>query len=148
MRDFSDILDRWNEMWEMKEELAFGDIDVDFDSFKELVKDTYYLFKEMHEHIEKNDYSDIAPYEMRNYMDIVSCISRFSASCLTDESEGHAFAVTRLLSYDLADLGANYSIYENSGEGVISSLEAYNYGIEKVIHYDVNKGDFSDYIEC
>ncbi len=152
MRDFSDILERWMEMWNLKEEFAFGDTDVDFDSFKDLVKDTYYRFKEMHEHIEENDYSDITPAEMRDYIDIVSCISMYSASCCTDESKDHAFAITRLLSFDLADLGANYSLYANDEdeplvEGVISSLEAYNYGLEKVIHYDVNKGNLTDYIE-
>ena len=76
----------------------------------------------------------------------------YSASCCTDESKDHAFAITRLLSFDLADLGANYSLYANDEdeplvEGVISYLEAYNYGLEKVIHYDVNKGALTDYIE-
>ncbi|WP_031554841.1 hypothetical protein [Oribacterium sp. FC2011] len=152
MSDFSEIHKKWLNMWHHKEEYAFGETDVDLDSFKELVKDTYYLFKEMHGHIEENDYSDITPAEMRDYLDILSCISMYSASCCTDESKDHAFAITRLLSFDLADLGANYSLYANDEdeplvEGIISSMEAYNYGLEKVIHYDVNKGDLSDYME-
>lgn len=146
MRDFSDILDRWMDMWYKKEEFAFGNADVDLDSFKDLVRDTYYLIKEMHEHIEGNDYSDISPAEMRDYF------SLYGASCCTDESNNHAFAITRLMSFDLADLGANYSLYANDEdeplpEGIIPSLEPYSYGIEKVIHYDVNKGDLSDYTE-
>jgi len=147
MRDFSDIHERWMDMWLQKEEFAFAATDVDLDSFKHLVKDTYYLFKEMHEHIEANDYLDITPDEMRDYIDIVSYISMYSASCCSDESKDHAFAITRLLSFDLADLGANYSCYDNDEDGVITSFEAYNYGLEKVLHYDVNKGDLSDYIK-
>ncbi len=152
MRDFSKIQEKWLNMWHHKEEYAFGDTDVDLDSFKELVKETYYLFKEIHEHIQEHDYSDITPAEMRDYLDILSCISMYSASCCTDESKDHAFAITRLLSFDLADLGANYSLYANDEdeplvEEIISSMEAYNYGLEKVIHYDVNKGDLSDYME-
>ena len=94
MKDFSDIREKWLNMWNLKEEFAFGETDVDLDSFKELVKDTYYLFKEMHGHIEENDYSDITPTEMRDYLDILSCISMYSASCCTDESKDHAFAIT------------------------------------------------------
>ncbi len=152
MRDFSETLERWATMMASKGEFAFGDAEIDLDNFKTLVKDTYYLFKEMHEHIKANDYSDVTPDEMRNYMDVVSLISMYSASCCIDESKDHAFAVTRLLAFDLADLGANYSLYADDEdeplvEGVIKSMEAYSYGLEKTLHYDVNKGDLSDYIE-
>ena len=100
----------------------------------------------MHKHIESNDYSDVTPDDMRNYMDIISIISMYSASCLTDESKDHVFTITRLLSFDLADLGANYSCCNND-EGIIISPEPYSYGLEKPLRYDVNKGDLSDYVE-
>ncbi len=152
MRDFADIRDRWKDMFDLKEEYAFGDTDVDLDSFKDLVKDTYYLIKEMHEHIGVNDYTDITPAEVRDYIDAVSLISMYSASCCADESLDHSFTITRLLAFDLADLGANYSLYANDEDeplvdGIISSLEAYNYGLKKVIHYDINERDLSEYIE-
>ncbi len=152
MRELSEIYEKWSKMWQMKEEYAFGDTDIDMDVFKELVRETYYLFREMHNHIRTNDYSDVTPGEMRDYMEIISLVSMYSASCCTDNSKDHAFAITRLLSFDLADLGVNYSLYDDDEdepliEGTITSLEAYNYGLDKTLHYDVNKGDLSDYIE-
>ncbi len=152
MKDFTSISERWLDMWELKEEFAYGDSDINLEAFKELVKDTYYLIVEMHKIIEKNDYSEITPAIMREYIDLVSCISLYGAPGLVDQSEDNSFTITRLLAFDLADLGANYSLYaidedEPLVEGTIVSLEAFNYGLNKEIHYDVNKGDISEYIE-
>ncbi len=110
------------------------------------------MIREMQEHIGANDYSEVDPQEMRKYMWIMSLISKYSASCCTDNSKEHSFAITRLLAYDLASFGTSYDYYVDEGEepwqeGVITSDEAFNYGFDKILHYDVNKGDLSDYVE-
>ena len=46
MKDFSDIREKWLNMWNLKEEFAFGETDVDLDSFKELVKEAHKGFFE------------------------------------------------------------------------------------------------------
>ena len=154
MKDLSRIYDSWVDLWNRKEALAFDDEEVDLDSFKTLVKDTYYLIVEMHEHIASGDYSGIKPEDMREYLDLVSVMSMYAAKIYTDESEGNAFAVTRLLTFNLADYGVNYSYYAEDedepikkGDGLIVSIEGFPYGIERELRYDVNKGDLSDFIE-
>ncbi len=152
MTDFTSIYDAWQELWSQKEDYALGETEIDIDSYKDLVKQTYYIIKEMHECIYNNDYSGISPEEMRNYIDLISCISLYGASLMIDESKDNLFAVTRLLAFDLADLGANYSLYAHDEdgemqEGVIASLQGMDYGIEGYCYYDVNKGDLSDYIK-
>ena len=146
------IYKRWDNMWMDKEEYAFGDKDINLDEFKLLVKDTYYMIREMQEYIEVNEYAKVDTSEMRRYMWIMSLISMYSASCCTDNSKENSFAVTRLLAFDLARFGTRYDYYYEEGEepwqeGVITSDEAFNYGLEKILHYDVNKGDLSDYVE-
>ena len=146
------IYKRWEDMWMNKEEYAFGAKKINLEKYKLLVKDTYYMIKEMQEHISDNDYSDVDTQEMRRYMWILSLISMYSASCCTDNSKEHSFAITRLLAFDLARFAARYDYYfiegeESWQEGVITSDEAFNYGLDKIIQYDVNKGDLSDYIE-
>ena len=154
MKDLSRIYDSWLDLWNKKEAFAFGDEEVDLEPFKALVKDTYYLIVEMHEHIASGDYSNIKPDEMREYLDLVSVMSLYAANMYTDESEGNTFAVTRLLTFSLADYGANYSYYVEdeddpveSGDGLIVTIDGFSYGIERELRYDVNKGDFSDFIE-
>ena len=152
MKDMMDIYKRWDDMWFYKEEYAFGGKDINLDKFKLLVKDTYYMIREMQEHIGNNDYAEVNTHEMRIYMHIISIISMYSASCCTDNSKEHSFAITRLLAFDLANFGASYDYWVEEGEepwqeGVITSDEAFNYGFDKILHYDVNKGDLSDYVE-
>ena len=122
------------------------------DAYKELVKDTYYLIKEMHMHIAIGDYSDVSPEDMRNYIDLVARMSMFSTSCGVDESEDYTFTACRHLAFDLADLGANSSYYDlneddRQPDGIIESIEGMAYGMRRSTHYDVNKGDMSDYYE-
>ena len=150
--NLEELQGRWNYMWELKEAFAFGDDSFDMEEYKGLVKRTYYCIKDMHRHISTNDYSEITSDDVIAYMQIVSLISMYSASCCSDESEGHIFAISRLLAFDLADLAVNYSKYEGdedfgAPDGVIVSLEGYSYGLDKNLVYDVNKGDLSDYIE-
>ena len=152
MTDISIIYDRWKAMWYDKEEYAFGDEKVDLDNFRNLVRETYSLVKEMHIKIDKCDYSGVSPKIMRDYIDLVSVISLYAAPLCIDESENHSFAVTRLLSFDLADLGANYSFYMNDKDeplvdGIITSSEGFSYGMDHETHYDINKGDLSEYEE-
>ena len=90
---------------------------------------------------------------MRNYIDIVSAISLFSTSCCIDESKDYIFTASSHLAFDLADLGANFSYYEQDEDykmldGIIESIEWMTYGIfERSTRYDVNEGGMSDYFE-
>ncbi len=142
MRAFETIVEQWWDMWDNKEAYAFGDEEIDLEAFKSLVKDTYFLFKEMNEHIENGDYADVLPAEMNNYLSLVSAISMYSATCYTDNSEGHSFALTRLLAVELSNLGVSFGDFSN-GDGIITSNQGMDYGMDETIYYDVNDGDLS-----
>jgi len=145
---YTELRDRWEYMWESRESFAFGDEDFDMEAYKDLVKETYYCIKEMQTHISNKNYADVSPEDMRDYLTIVSLISRYSASCYTDNSKDCAFAISRLLAYDLSDLATFFwSAADEEHDGEIVSFEGYSYGLDKNIVYNVNKGDLSDYIE-
>ncbi len=150
MNDVFGLCKEWLELYYAKASYAFGDDTIDIEMFKDLVKRTYFEIRDMHSRISKNDYSEISPEYMRDYIDLISEISLYGAPLYIDESENQLFTVSRLIAFDLADLGGNYGLYfededEPFEEGVILSHEAYSYEMYD-IKYNVDSGDLSDYI--
>ena len=151
MKNFKAIYNKWNMFKEHKEAYAFGDENIDVEGFKKLIKNTYNLIKDMHSHIASGDYVDVTTKDMRNYIGLVSTMSRYAAPLSVDESAEKVFTATQLLVDCLIDLAANYCCYADENghmeDREIESTVGFFVGKNEFVKYDVKTGDLSGFME-
>ena len=137
-----------NETWEWyvenKNQLAFNDMEIEQDEFAELVRDTYDVICAFADEIEqsKTEY-------LSDYICMISSMSEYSSEWpAEDESEDCFFTVSRLLAKDLATIGS-YPVHETlkKQNRIIHSDVADKWCYGKECKYNVDEGDFSEYIE-
>ncbi len=151
MKNFKRLFNKWEDFKQHKEEYAFGDLEIDIDAFKKLIKGTYNLIKEMHGYIALGDYTNVTAKDMRNYIGLVSVMSRYSEHLTVDESENKIFTATQLLTDCLVDLAANYCCFATDDgvmeERPIETTVGFAVGKDEFVRYDMKKDDLSGFIE-
>ena len=168
MDKIQELINRWYYYLDFKMDFYFGDDEITLEEYADLVEETFYVIKEMHSHIQKGDFVEENYQKMPGYIELVSIIARYGEPGSTDESEEYRFTTTRLIAVTLAELGANYSLLDPMGEGLmvsrtldedvivskmrrventIVSKMGYDNGIERDLCFDLKKKDFSDFQE-
>lgn len=150
MNEFTEIIDDWVALLEAKSDFVYGDDEIHMEDYLECVKETYDVITLVYDEISNN--SKLSPDMLMTYFNLIELISMYAAPCYVDESENHTFAVSRIIAEELAAVAANY-IYAKEDEdepfedGVLSSVAGFEYEIERVLYYDVNKKNLADFQE-
>ncbi|SEB02425.1 hypothetical protein SAMN02910384_03103 [Pseudobutyrivibrio sp. ACV-2] len=150
MIDVAELIENWASLLEAKADFAYGEDEIYMEDYLDCVKETYDVITMVYDQIE-ND-SKLSPDLLMSYFNLIELVSMYAAPTYMDESENHSFAVSRIIAEELAAIAANY-IYakedeaEPFEEGIISSVAGFEYEIERVLYYDVNKKDLSDFQE-
>ncbi len=150
MLDIQPLYDDWTELASAKPDFLFGNDELLMDDFKDLVKSTYEVIREVHEALYEENYDVLDPDTMRDYFNLISMISTYASPCFINETNENTFVTSRLIAQSLADYAANYSIYkEDEGEGfeenVLTSFDGFDYGVERELSYDVNLRNTEDF---
>lgn len=133
----------WNWFVDNKNPLAFTEIEIEPKEFAKLVKYSYELIYAIADRIAESKIDHLG-----EFINIISLMSEYSAEWpAEDESEDKFFTVSRLIAKDLAILGS-YPYIDRLGEknGVINSEVGSMYCYEKECKFNVEEGDFSEYI--
>ena len=150
MVDLAELIENWAALLEAKADFAYGEDEIYMEEYLDCVKETYNVITMVYDQIE-ND-STLSPDLLMSYFNLIELVSMYAAPTYMDESDNHSFAVSRILAEELAAIAANY-LYakedeeEPFEEGVLSSVAGFEYEIERVLYYDVNKKDLSDFQE-
>ena len=150
MMDLGKLIEDWVALMEAKSDFVEGEDEIHMEEHLDCIKETYDAITMVYDEISNN--SKLSPDLLMTYFNLIELISMYAAPVYMDESENHTFAVSRILAEELAAVAANY-IYakededEPFEEGVLSSVAGFEYEIERVLYYDVNKRDLSDFQE-
>ncbi len=151
MIDLSELINNWSLLVEAKYDFIYNEDEINMDEYLDNVRQTYEAVNAVYREIE-NDLKSVNAYEIMTYFNLLEVISNYAAPCYVDESNNHTFAVSRLIAEELAGLAANYLYYKEDEEepfeeGILSSYAGFECEIERVLYYDVNKKDISDFQE-
>lgn len=150
MVDFEKLIEDWTALLEAKSDFSFAEDEIHMEDYLDCVKETYDVITMVYDQISSG--SKLSADLLMAYFNLIELISMYAAPTYVDESENHTFALSRIIAEELAAVAANY-IYaqededEEFEEGVLTSFAGFEYEIDRVLYYDVNKKDLTDFAE-
>ena len=139
MMDLGKLIEDWVALMEAKSDFVEGEDEIHMEEYLDCIKETYDAITMVYDEISNN--SKLSPDLLMTYFNLIELISMYAAPVYMDESENHTFAVSRILAEDVEDEDEPFE------EGVLSSVAGFEYEVERVLYYDVNKRDLSDFQE-
>lgn len=150
MIDLTKLVDDWAILLDAKPDFVYAEDEINMEEYLELVKQTYDAISDVYKEI--SDEKNLSPDDLMGYFNLLEEISMYAAPCYTDESINHSFGVSRIIAEELAAIAANFLYAKEDKEepfkdGVLASFTGFECEIERVLYYDVNKKDLSDFQE-
>ena len=154
----SDLQKNWEEQCSLKIGYALGEENINLDDFRDLIKETYELIREVKEkYIFKN--VCLGQETLFEFISLICTISQYALTeeSIFDKSENYIFTATTLLANTLKEYAIGWKILEDilfknsSSDGIFDfsdiTDELDNEIDLKSYTYDIYEGNFSEILE-